>query len=716
MAYQDRDGGARAETGYLTWSNDKDRAAVLAEAGRAFGAVNPVVRSVGTNVYMNVGPGNQSVRDGFNRGDYEYFRPGEAGPSTPKGWIDANMRAYEEHAILKNVVDLMSEFCAQGADLVHPNARIEKFYKQWWKKVDGYGRSERFVNMLLKGGQSIVRRHTARLSAADEEKLKRTVAAPDAEFPKGPRPSRREIPVRYTIFDPRSVELLNEDAAPFIGQPGFRFSVKVPTSILKLMRSPNSERAQALLRELPADVSEALKSGKNTIELDPEKTTCWHYKKDDSEAWARPFASPVLKNFRVLEKLQLADLAALDGAISSIRVWRLGSLEHRCMPSPSTMQRLAEQLANNLGGGVMDVVWGPDIDLVETSTEVHRFLGEGKYAPTLKAIYAGLGIPQALTGESNGGGFTNNYFSLKTLIERLQYVRKLLVRFWEGELRLVQEAMGFRFPATLTFDQLLTDEASERQLLLNMADRDLISIESLQDRFGLSHEIEDVRIRRDQRRRKSGLVPRKASPFHDANRDSGLEKIFAGTGQYTPGEFGLEMEERGEGEVPPAESASQQKAAKPKGQPGQGRPPFSKDKSKRKEKKPRPKRTIGFVRDVHSAERALGEVARVMTPLLLGALGKKSLRELTDRQAADFEELKFAVLCRVGVAVTEGGVREAVSDPSLAVPERAGALLKATVDSYTGEAGRPPSLETLRKFQAGVYAAEYGEGVVKEEA
>jgi hypothetical protein len=38
------------------------------------------------------------------------------------------------------------------------------------------------------------------------------------------------------------------------------------------------------------------------------------------------------------------------------------------------------------------------------------------------------------------------------------------------------------------------------------------------------------------------------------------------------------------------------------------------------------------------------------------------------------------------------------------------------VDSYTGEAGRPPSLETLRKFQAGVYAAEYGEGVVKEEA
>jgi hypothetical protein len=59
-------------------------------------------------------------------------------------------------------------------------------------------------------------------------------------------------------------------------------------------------------------------------------------------------------------------------------------------------------LCNNVGGGVMDLVWGPEIDLVETKTDVHHFLGQTKYEPVLTAIYAGLGIPPTLTGASAG--------------------------------------------------------------------------------------------------------------------------------------------------------------------------------------------------------------------------------------------------------------------------------------------------------------------------
>ena len=44
----------------------------------------------------------------------------------------------------------------------------------------------------------------------------------------------------------------------------------------------------------------------------------------------------------------------------------------------------------------MDLVWGPDIELLESKTNVHQFLGEAKYTPHLNSVYAGLGIPPTL--------------------------------------------------------------------------------------------------------------------------------------------------------------------------------------------------------------------------------------------------------------------------------------------------------------------------------
>ena len=70
----------------------------------------------------------------------------------------------------------------------------------------------------------------------------------------------------------------------------------------------------------------------------------------------------------------------------------------------------------------MDLIWGPELDFKESATQIYKFLGDEKYQPVLNSIYAGMGIPPTLTGiAGNGGGYTNNFVSLKTLIERLEY-------------------------------------------------------------------------------------------------------------------------------------------------------------------------------------------------------------------------------------------------------------------------------------------------------
>ncbi len=697
--------------GYLSWSNDKERAAALNKSGEALLKVEPVHRGRGSNIYLNVGPGNVSVRDGYGREDYEAFRRNEASPKRPKEVIRACMDAYERVGVVRNVIDLMSDFAAQGVSLVHPNERVEKFYKEWFRRVSGPERSERFLNVLYRCGNVVVKRQTALLSPTQADRVRRAEAAPEAEMSPPPKLAKREVPWNYTFLNPLSVEVMAEELAPFVGLDGFTYGVRLPDNVFKMVKSPRGDAQKAAVSKLPQDVRLAVASGSKVIPLDPDKTRVAYYKRDDWTAWASPMLAPVLKDLGMLEKMKLADLAALDGAISSVRLWKLGSLEHHIMPSEAVINRLAQTLVSNVAGGMMDLIWGPDIELVETSTDVHHFLGEGKYAPVLAAIFQGLGIPPTLSGVTTPGGFTNNSLSLKTLIERLEYGRALLRFFWEFEVRLVQKAMGFRFPATLVFDHLLSDEAAEKQLLLNLSDRNLISDESLQDRVGLTPEIERVRTRREQRRRAAGQSPPKASPFHDANHDGAMQKIFAQSGAYTPSEMGVGLDEKKPGQKTPLDAQAKAKppagpaATPPKGQPGQGRPKNKRDGTKRKTRVPKPRAAAGLLAGTAWSEDAQTRVGELTAPAYLASLGKKNLRQLSDPQERAFESFKFGVLCAIpfGKPFGETEVAAALAG-ELGVPAPVAELVRRACETHERASGGRTTAELLRRFRAGAYA------------
>ena len=62
--------------------------------------------------------------------------------------------------------------------------------------------------------------------------------------------------------------------------------------------------------------------------------------------------------------------------------------------------------------------------------------------------------------------------------------------------------MGFRYKAHIQFDQMtLSDEAAEKNLLIQLADRDIISHETLLERFKEIPQIENIRIKRELAKR-----------------------------------------------------------------------------------------------------------------------------------------------------------------------------------------------------------------------
>lgn len=721
----------------VTWSgaNQTDKQAVVEAFAKAICDTQQPTneRAVASNSFFNVtGSPSISVRDSFDRQDYDDFRDEERLPKTAKEAMRQAMAAYNEHGIIRNVIDLMTDFAVKGIDLEHPSDDAKRFYKEWFRRVDGYERSAAFLKQLFLCNNVIVRRHTAKVPKPVLKKWKKTQASPDYQTPPpDPKPATSEIPLRFTFLNPLTIELLDETVATFVGPEQFRFCINVPPLVANRVRNPRTQQDRDLVAALPPDITNALRTG-NRIELDKEKVSTFYYKRDDWEPWAMPFMKPIMADLHMLSKMKLADISALDGAISNIRVWKLGNVEAGIYPPASVIQYLAEILANNVGGGVMDLVWGPDIELMETSTEVHRFLGEGKYAPTLNAIFQGLGVPATLngTGARPGSGYTNNYMSLQTFVERLEYARMVLRKFWEGEVRRVQVAMNHRKPASVVFDGLLTDEATIMQMYVNMADRDLISTESLQEMLNIVPEIERIRLRKEMRARDDKRMPPKAGPFHDANLDQGLWKILAQSNQYTPEELGLESDVPGINDEPPAERGAKitkkytpkpvvapgagpggaaPGQTKTKGKPGEGRPDGSKDSQKRTQKKMKPKTgkpTTAFVQSIARAQSQLSEIGKIATPMYLQAIGKKTAREMTVEEAANMESFRFAALCSYPLTEmpTQQNLQERCQAGSLQVPVFAADLLQQTIKQHMQEYGKEPTTDMVRAYMAGIHA------------
>ena len=716
----------KAEPAFVTWSSDAEKTNALDASSDAVEAYDGIMMSTASHrSFLDVEP-NRSVRSDFVRDDYYRFRRHEAIPRKQKDIMRMCMNAYDKVGIIKNVIDLMGDFSCQGVSLVHPNKKIEKFYKRWFEKVGGVQRSERFLNTLYRCGNVVVKRRTARINKSTEDKFKKISASPDMVI-EDIKVFRREIPWQYDLLNPLSVDAIGGELGVFAGST--KYKLKISDLIKNLATKSHDPEHKQIMKALPPDLADAIRKGKKSIPLDPEKTSVFFYKKDDWLVWAKPMIYAILDDVVMLEKMKLADMAALDGAISNIRLWKLGDLDNKILPTKTAINKLRNILAGNVGGGTMDLVWGPELDFKESNSQVFKFLGSQKYEPVLNSVYAGLGIPPTLTGlAGNGGGFTNNFISLKTLVERLQYGRSVLLSFWNKEVEIVQRAMGFRFPAKVHFDQMiLSDEAAEKNLLVQLADRDIISAETLQERFGEIPDIERIRINREHKTRENQKMPPKAGPYHNPQHRNDLEKIALTKDTMAPHELGLvPSDEAGDNALtvpknrPKFDKAEQerkekeerdfqlqQKQQKPVGRPEDGRPKNSKDQGPRKQKvvKPRTAANYEFVNLLLWACDSQKKISEIVNPALLAHYKKKNMRGLTKSEMSELEYIKLAILSNLkpNTDVTADVVYNALENnlpPDINVIK----TLSSLNESFNTENGRSPNIDELRNIHTSACA------------
>lgn len=626
--------------------------------------------------------GHTTIRSDYNYGDYSYYRPSDSVSPYIEDIIAMCMNVYRNQPVVHQIIDLMSDFGSQGIRLICSDKSQEKFGNEWSEYVGLNNFADKFLRTLYITGTTVIKRVDGKVPLKTQKKWKSTIAgrtplpsssltpygSTDSPIFIGSDPEqlsidmdktdvnvkKATIPLKWIIYDPRSIVMVGGTLSNFVGRPifGLRINQTLRSEIMEVTKlCQNTGEYNYYMDMIPKYVFDAINSNAEYFPLDQDKVYAYYYKKDDWELWGKPIIEPILRDLKMYDKLKLADMSALDGAISAVRLWKLGSLEHEVVPSSAQLAHLRNILSQNVAGGTMDFVWGPDLDFKESNTQLHNFLGPEKYAATLSAIYAGLGVPPGLTGSSGSSSYTNNYVGLKTLIERLKYGRNVLISFLNSQLRLIEQAMGFKRKFKVVFDQMvLSDEAAEKKLLIELWDRDIISEETLRYAFDMDHsDIEDIKISRQSRKRGVQLPP-KTGPY-SVDKKHELKKVFAQQGGLTPSEVGLELDDKKEGEIPPAEfNAKFNKPVavdKPKGG-NNGRPLNSKDQTIRKKRRVMPKgATANFSALFKYAETAKSKIDDILTTAYLGMLNKKNVRSLSVDETNSLEYMKFNVLSKL---------------------------------------------------------------------
>ena len=690
---------------YKTWASEDERQdAFSGSVGEDYG---PMEKSVAygsrqRTSYLDIEP-NTSVRPGFLRQDYDYFRPGESISKKQKRIIKQCMVAYDKVGIIRNVIDLMSDFSSQGLNIYHPNKTIEKFFKTWFRQVKGLERSERFLNYLYRCGNVPVRRNVTKVNKKTADSLKRATAESFVDVP-NKNYAKNVIPWSYEFLNPLAVDIANDAGRLSNGGPSYVLNINDLThqAMMESIRSNDS-----IKNIFPPDVKRAIETNKRQIPLDD--VGMYFYKKDDWMAWANPMIYAILDDIIMLEKMKLADIAALDGAISNVRLWTLGSLDHKIIPTAAATKRLRNQLASHVGGGTMDFVWGPELQFKESSSQVYKFLGEAKYQPVLTSIYAGLGIPPTLTGASTSGGYSNNFVSLKTLVERLEYGREIISGFWRQELEMVRQAMGFRLPAVIKFDEIvLSDESTQKELYIKLNDRGLISDETLLERFGELPSIEKIRVKREEKDRGVGKSkPPKAGPYHNPQQKEDIAKIALTKDQLDTKVF---LEDLNLPYSKPQINEQEPKGPKDKYEPeGQnGRPKNSRDQQKRKEKTVLPRSGEASKSTICLwGVKAQEQISKILTPIALAKFSKSTARSLTKSEVDQLEYFKLCIFTgmRPMIPITEAVIQELISSGSTP-SEEFQSNVRAMISDFKRAFNRNPKIEELRLINSEAFCLD----------
>lgn len=553
------------------------------------------------------------------------------------------VEAYKGFGVVKNVIDLMCNFASEDMKIIHPRPAIQKFYRRWAQAVDLQGRVKDIFREYYKYSNVFVYKTYGEIDDITYRKMKTsTRAAKDAdvvdtndpvfdlrinreETEKSKPLGKRKIPWRYTLLNPLQMDL---KGSKYFGESRWVF-VLDPDTKKKIEDSSGftPEMADDTKINLPPDFKRT-KDG-IIVELNPTQLYVLHYMKDDHEDWADPMVWPVMNDIMYKNQLRAMDMSVANSVINAITIIKLGNIDKGYQPPAAHFAKLAEMLRTPTYSHTF--VWNDAISMESMYPPVEKILSIEKYKSVDRDILAGLGVPAILVDGSEGGNFSNAYLQVRTLLERLEEGRNEVLKWLDRELREIANVMGHRDIPTIKFGNMsLKDENAEKQMIVQLLDRNIISAERVHEVFDIETNIEIERLRNEMKLAEQEDIFVKFGPYKDPMNMLDTEQVMELDFKQKKA---LEKEKVANKPAPTSSPFGQPKTInRPNGRPaGTGKP-------QQKSRKPKPR---GMGELSVAAHNIFNAVETKLTSMLVKAKGMRHQKQLELKDKESIAELIF---------------------------------------------------------------------------
>lgn len=387
-----------------------------------------------------------------------------------KDAITLCQKAYFNIPIVRNIIDLMTEFSVGDIYFRNGSKTARDFFDAWWKKVGGISFQDRYYREYYRGSNVFVFRFDSTLKAEDIRKITSTfgltttsAALAQLEIP------QMVVPVRYTILNPADI-LFSGGLSFYSGS-----YAKVLTDFeLQRLRNPQTDEDREVLNALPADVRKRINE-KNSIiylPLDAKKVSCIFYKKQDYEPFACPMIFPILEDLNAKLELKRLDMAIARTQQQVILLVTTGAEPDKGGVNNANLIALQSLFQNESIGRVLVADYTTKAEFV--IPDIADILNPIKYEELDKDI--NIGLNNILMG---GEKFANQTTKIEVFLARLEHGRRIFLdEFLIPEVRRIAKSLGFKNFPTPYYDKISLKNSDLRdKIYLRLAELGLLTPE-----------------------------------------------------------------------------------------------------------------------------------------------------------------------------------------------------------------------------------------------
>jgi len=536
-------------------------------------------------------PGNQSIqlrpfelastlrRTAVDRSTLDLIKKSPS-EEEPREVFKRAIRYYFEYDVYGSHIDILTNFASKGFENDVDDDKIKAFYDSWcfdvnfkqvldWIFFDlfrvGMVRTYKIVGKYEPGvsylspipGQKVDRALLKEVAERAERINKKRKNMGLEKSAKKKVWSKGHMPIAYTILNPLLVEI--EGSLLFDKSK----VTLTPSDELKKMLAKNksdlTDDDKEIIKLLPTEFKEKVIAG-GGIDLDPMFVGSVDYRKQPYERYPKPKGIRAFDSLEYKNSLREADLSTLDGISNYILKITIGSDDY-----PVTDQAQLEAVAKlfDTPSKSFDVVWNHTLQIEKiVSPEIEAILGQDKYGQVNDDITGAMSMSRALIDGSTEVSEAEVTLLTKTVIEEVNYARRLVTRWIYNEYRQIANAMGFdKFPKVRWDNTVLRDMILYMSTISQLVDRRMLSYETALGQLGFDYDNEFNNMKNEFPSVLEGILGIVGSPF----QKSGIQPV-----QNAP--VGTPSSGRPKGQVPKKKQPStktNKKTSPPKQTPSQ---------------------------------------------------------------------------------------------------------------------------------------------------